>query len=55
MSTNRYDYKHKIIIIVSLTAVMGFQGQSIHLAWLLGEPTNKLELVAKDFNFESSC
>lgn len=55
MSTNRYDYKHKIIIIISLTAVMGYQGQSIHLAWLLREPMYKLELVAKEFNFESSC
>lgn len=55
MSANNYNYKHKIIIIAFLTAVMGSVGPSTHLLQFLGKPRCKLESVAKEFNFESSC
>lgn len=54
-SANNYNYKRKIIIIVFLTAVMGYVGPSTHLVQFLGKPRCKLEFVAKELNFESSC
>lgn len=50
-----YNYKHKIIIIVFLTAVMGYVGPSTQIVQFLGKPGCKLDFVAKEFNFESSC